>query len=336
MPQPKPTLRRLLNAVRGAENVLIVPHNNPDPDAIASAAALVYLFKEKLDVQAQIVYKGVVGRAENRAVTRHLDHPLQPLRMGDLHAASHVVLVDTQPGFGNNPTSEVDNVVIVIDHHQSIGEKLDVRFVDVRPDVGAASTIMVEYLREAKLEIPSDLATALFYGIKTDTMGLQRGASSTDHNAFCFLLDLVDFEAVARIERAQVSTDYFRTIVEAFQSTRVYDYIITSHIPEMRYPDLTADIADLLLRTRGCRWVFCSGVYNDTLYFSIRTENKRGAGQIARDIVGEEGTAGGHGSMAGGQRPIKGAESDPLIAMLRQEFLQHFSIEPDDDGEPLL
>lgn len=336
MTRSRVPLRRLLNALKGASSILIVPHNNPDPDAIASAVALSYLVDNKLNLACQIGYKGIVGRAENRAVTRYLGHPLQPLKMADLHAASHIVLVDTQPSFGNNPLSPSDKIAVVIDHHNPMEETVDADFVDIRPEIGASSTMLVEYLRAAKLTIPPDLATALFYGIKTDTMALQRGASSTDHEAFCYLLGFVDFEAIARIERAQVSADYFRTIVDTLQLTMVYDYVITSHIPSMDYPDLTADISDLLLRTRGCRWVFCSGVYKDTVYFSIRTENKRGAGHIAREIAGELGTAGGHGSMAGGQLFVDGQEPEQAAERIKLEFLEHFSISPDEKGEPLI
>lgn len=336
MTQPRPSLRRLHNALKGAGNVLILPHNNPDPDAIASSVALAYLLESKWNIDSQVVYRGVLGRAENRAVTRYLDHPLKPLRISDLNAASHIALIDTQPSFGNNPLTPTDKVAVVIDHHQSVEETIEANFVDVRPAVGASSTILVEYLRMAKLPIPSDLATALFYGIKTDTMALQRGACSADHEAFCFLLKFVDFEAVGRIERAQVSPDYFRTIVDTLQTTMIYDSVITSHIAAMSYPDLTADMADLLMRTRGCRWVFCSGIYNNELYFSIRTENKRGAGQIARKIVGKKGTAGGHGSMAGGQLPIQNEDPEEVMLKLRREFLLEFSIESEQSGQLFL
>ena len=262
------SVKQLLDTFNDATSVLIVTHNNPDPDAIASAFALAYLFDKALGVTAQIVYKGIVGRAENRAVTRYLNHPLHAFKVADLQEASHVILIDTQPGFGNNPVSAAAQLAAVIDHHERVNSTVNAHFVDIRPGVGAASTILVEYLREAEIPLSAAVATVLFYGIKTDTMGLQRGASTADHHAFCYLLPFVDFEAIARIERAQVSTDYFKTIVETLQSTRIYDAIIISHIPMMRYPDLTADIADLLLRTRGCRWVFCSGIYKETIYFS--------------------------------------------------------------------
>ena len=313
-----------------------MPHNNPDPDAVAAAVALKYLVDQTLGIPSQIGYKGIVGRAENRALSRYLEHPLQLLRMADLHAASHVALIDTQPSFGNNPISTTDNVAVVIDHHQPMEGPVDADFVDVRPAVGSASTMLVEYLRAAKLPFPQALATALFYGIKTDTMALQRGASPIDHKAFCHLLEFADFEAIGRIERAQLAPEYFGILVDTLQSTLVYDHITTSHIPVMRYPDLTADIADLLLRTRGYRWSFCSGIYKNAIHFSIRTENKRGAGEIARKIVGDQGTAGGHESMAGGQFPIGDNDPEVLARQLHREFLDNLAVPLDKTGESFL
>lgn len=334
--QPHTRLRRLLKTLEGASKVLILPHNNPDPDAVASAVALRHLLGQALGLESQIAYRGIVGRAENRALSRYLDHPLEPLRMAVLHNASHTILVDTQPSFGNNPISPADRVTAVIDHHQPMEAPIEADFVDVRTEVGSSSTMLVEYLHAAKLAIPQQLATALLYGIKTDTMGLQRGASPNDHKAFCHLLEFTDFEAIGRIERAQVSPEYFSTLVETLQSTLVYDHIITSHIPSMSYPDLTADIADLLLRTRNYRWAFCSGIYKDAIYFSIRTENRRGAGEIARTIVNHEGTAGGHGAMGGGQLPLGDSEPEALALNLRREFLKNLSISPKQKGIPFL
>ena len=143
------------------------------------------------------------------------------------------------------------------------------------------------------------------------------------HSAY--LLPFVDFDAVGRVERATVSPEYFGILVETLQSTVVYDHLIVSHIPVMDYPDLTADIADMLLRTRGCRWIFCSGIYKETIYFSIRTENKRGAGELARKSVGEQGMAGGHGSIAGGQFPIGDSNPDAMVQLLKMQLLDRFA-----------
>ena len=162
------------------------------------------------------------------------------------------------------------------------------------------------------------LATALFYGIKTDTLGLVRGASPADVAAYFALQPLVDVEALVTIERAQVPKEYFQSLDAALHSARVYGNVVTSFIGQMRRPDLAAEMADLLLRLRGMQWAICIGVYGDELILSLRTRSgKSGAGQVAQAIAGEQGTAGGHGSMAGGQVPLQGADPESLA----DEFL---------------
>jgi len=329
-------LQQLLDAVQGAEHVLILPHNNPDPDAIASAVALRYLLEQTLPLTAKIVYRGSVGRAENRALVRYLDSPLERLAAADLRADSSIALVDTQPGAGNNPIADAVNVAIVIDHHPLRESSAAARFSDVRPEIGAASTMLVAYLQMADLPLTTQLATALFYGIKTDTLDLLRSATVADRNAFCYLLPQVDLEAISRLEHAQLSPAYFKSLVETLQSAKIYNNVIVAFLGAMQYPDLTADMAGLLLRMQDCRWVICLGVYKETLFFSVRTRNKRGAGQLVQAVVGTRGTAGGHGSMAGGQVPLNDAVPDEIVAQLSQQFIHLLGIAPDQKGEPLL
>jgi nanoRNase/pAp phosphatase (c-di-AMP/oligoRNAs hydrolase) len=330
------TLQRLFAAVQGAEHVLIVPHNNPDPDAIACAVALRYLLEQKCQLTATIAYKGIIGRAENRALVRYLAYPLQRMTTADLRTTVPIALVDTQPGVGNHPISATNNLAIVIDHHPWREFAAAVRFCDVRPNVGAASTILVEYLRAAELSLTPQLATALFYGIKSDTLDLMRSATLADRDAFCFLLPQVDLEATFKLDHAPLSPAYFKSLAETLQSAQVYNNVIVAFLGAMQYPDLTADMADLLLRMQDCRWVLCLGIYQDTLFLSVRTRNKRGAGQLVRTIVGDRGTAGGHNSMAGGQVPLQGADPEQLVATFSQQFIQALRLAPNPRGESLL
>ncbi|HXW01543.1 MAG TPA: DHH family phosphoesterase, partial [Anaerolineae bacterium] len=110
-------LELLLKAVGDAGNILILPHNDPDPDAIASAVALQYLLAESLQVKASIAYKGIIGRAENKALVRYLGHPLHTLTDADLSRPMPVALVDTQPSTGNHALPRTRTAAIVIDHH---------------------------------------------------------------------------------------------------------------------------------------------------------------------------------------------------------------------------
>lgn len=329
-------LQHLLAAVNGVDQVLIVPHNNPDPDAIACAVALRYLLEQKLKLTTKIVYTGVIGRAENRALVRYLDYPLQRLTASDLRTAAPIALVDTQPGAGNNPLSEAANVAIVIDHHPWNEKSASARFCDVRPEVGAAATILLEYLQAAGLPLPTQLATALFYGIKTDTLDLMRSATAADRDAFCNLLPYVDLEAAFKLDHVQLSPAYFKSLGETLHAAQVYNNVIIAYLGPMQYPDLTADMADLLLRVQDCRWAICLGVYKDTLFLSARTRNKRGAGQLVQAVVGDRGTAGGHGSMAGGQILLNDNDPDSLAANLIQHFIAALNIPPNQKGESLL
>jgi nanoRNase/pAp phosphatase (c-di-AMP/oligoRNAs hydrolase) len=330
---PARPLDQLLQLLAGATNVLILPHNDPDPDAIASAMGLRHLLAQRLGLDAQVAYQGIIGRAENKALVRYLGRPLRQLAEADLRRASHLVLVDTQPGAGNNPLPAGRVPSAVVDHHTWRAESAQAPFVDVRPEQGATSTIVTEYLQAAELDLPKGLATALFYGIKTDTMGLGRGAGLGDVAAYYYLQPLVDIEALVEIERAQVPASYFRSYVTAIQAARVYGPVVLAYIGGMSYPDQAAEIADLLSRLEGVQWVMCMGAYNDTLILAVRSRSRRtGAGQLVRAVVGNLGMAGGHGTMAGGQVPLRGADPAPMAERLGQAMLNQLKVPPATPG----
>jgi nanoRNase/pAp phosphatase (c-di-AMP/oligoRNAs hydrolase) len=323
--------------LKGTKRLLILPHNDPDPDAIASAVALQWLLEQEWDLESHIVYRGIIGRAENKALVRYLGYPLRPLADGELSRSSPIALIDTQPGAGNNVLPPSADVSVVFDHHPMRQETSDADFADVRPEVGATSTILTEHCRATGSELPPLIATALFYGIKTDTMGLGRGAGPSDVAAYFYLQARIDVQALVRIERAQVPPEYFKGLVSALRSARVYaDMLIISKVEEMGRPDLPAEMADLLLRLKGVEWVICAGVYDEEMMLSVRTNRQRGAGQLIQDVVGPMGSAGGHGAMAAGQVPLKGGDAEALFRQLRRRILERLEIDPDASGEALI
>jgi nanoRNase/pAp phosphatase (c-di-AMP/oligoRNAs hydrolase) len=326
----------LFQAVGGANRVLILPHNDPDPDAIASAVALRYILAEKWGIEGYIAYKGIIGRAENKAMVRYLDRPLHRLTGSDLRQSVPIALVDTQPGAGNNALPPESPVAITLDHHAWRESTAAARFADVRPELGATSTILTGYLQAAGINLPPSLATALFYGIKTDTMGLVRGATSEDSAAYFYLQPSIDVEALVEIERAQVPVEYFEQLVTTLQTAQIYDNVIISYVGSMNRPDLASEMADLLLRLEGIEWVICMGTYKDNLILTVRTRGRRGgAGALAQKIVGDRGSAGGHGTMAGGQVTLQQDSPEALAQQLGKRALQHLKIAPQTMGRPL-
>jgi nanoRNase/pAp phosphatase (c-di-AMP/oligoRNAs hydrolase) len=327
----------LRTALQGASSVLILPHNDPDPDAIASAVALRHLLSQKLGIDTRIVYKGIIGRAENRALVRYLDHPLDRLKRSDLLRAIPVALVDTQPGAGNSALPATYAPVIVFDHHPRREPTDRAIFTDVQPELGSTSTMLTQYLQAAGIEPSPQLATALFYGIKTDTMGLVRGASPADVDAYFFLQPHIDIDALIDIEAAQVPAEYFSQLHGALEAARVYNSVVVSYIGVMNRPDLAAEMADLLSRLKGTQWVVCLGAYNDDLILAIRTRSQSGgAGHLAQQIVEDQGTAGGHGVMAGGQVKLQGRNPESVASHLVARVLKSLNIRPETVGKPLI
>ncbi len=325
-------LAPLGRALADHASVLIVPHNDPDPDAMASAAALHYLLAAHFQVESRIVYGGIIGRSENKALAAYLGAPLQPLN-GPLPPWP-ALLVDTQPTAGNHPLLPDYPIVAVFDHHP-IREKPAGYHLDLRPAVGSTSTILVEYLQSAGLPFTQRLATALFYGIKTDTLCFGRGVSPADVAAFVALQPFIDREGLMQIEQAQVSVDYFRTFHDALQTARQYGPLLFAYIGRVAYPDAAAEVADWLLRLEGAHWVICVGCYEETLYLSIRTR-LGGAGRLAQSMVGGMGSAGGHGVMAGGQIPLLDRSLEATVALLRQQALTFLELPAGSPGLPLM
>lgn len=303
----KDILESLRGAVEGHGGVLILPHTDPDPDAIAGAVALRHIVTEKLGMRATIAYRGIIGRAENKTLFEYLLRPMVKLTSAHLREKDAVALVDTQPGTGNNPLPADAAAAIVIDHHPLRGGQAAAAFFDVRPDVGATSTILTGYLVDMALEPPPEIATALFYGIKTDTMGLGRGASPLDVKAYLYLQSRVDVEALSQIEHPSVPVEYFKGLDAALKAAKLYDDVVIAYIGQMGYPDMGAEMADLLLRLEGVQWVLFMGVFGGELILSVRAKSSRAsAGKLVQALVGGRGSAGGHGMLAGGHIPLQG------------------------------
>ena len=328
---------RLVEALAGIEEILIVLHDDPDPDAIASGEALRYLLAEKLDIDGRLVYRGVIGRAENKALVDYLNLVLLQLPEGTYHPDKPVALLDTQPGAGNSPLPPDHPVPVVIDHHAPPPAEETDFFHDIRPWIGASSTILTQYLRAAHCKPTMKLATALFYGIKTDTRALSRDTSAADVAAYFHLLPFVEVEALVEIENAQVPIAYFRNLARALDGARVYGNVVVSYLEEMDYPDLAAEIADLFLRLEGVEWAICMGIHDGTLYLSVRARQEEAdAARLAGIAAGERGSAGGRNTLAGGHIPLDGRDPQAVAGQVRRRTLDYLDLPVDAVGEPLL
>jgi len=321
---PKSMLAGFLQALEGPAPLVILPHDNPDPDAMASAAALKYLVHALLDKEAVIAQGGIVGRAENRAMLTYLNIDLKPVTALALNGHQQIVLVDTQPGRTNNSLPPGVLPTAVIDHHPAYACYEGVGFLDLREDYGATSTIVTEYVRDSHLEVESKIATALFYGISAETQDLGRESTPADIAAAQFLYPYTNKRRLAKIENARVPRVYFRAFHDAIERAVVYNHVVISILPEVRYPDMVAEVADFLLRLDEVEWACAIGTFEGNLHVSLRTtERDVNAGDLLRQVLGSD-HAGGHDMTAGGHVPIGTAgptAAAVAVASVRERLL---------------
>jgi nanoRNase/pAp phosphatase (c-di-AMP/oligoRNAs hydrolase) len=297
--------------VRGKGHVLIVAHDNPDPDSLAAAFALRHLLLIKTGQDATIAFGGIIGRGENRVMVQKLEISAVPIDRLDLDEFQVVCMVDTQPGTGNNSFPADRLVHLVIDHHPRREICTTCRWVDVREDYGASATILFEYLIAQEVSFGTKLATILYYAIKSETQDLGREWCRADREAYLYLLPLANNRILFDITHPQVPREYFLSFSKAIRNARTYDEILVFNLFDIDNPDIVSEMADFLLRVDGINLVLGMGRFSDVEILSIRTLSLEiKAGNVIRAVVDGLGTAGGHGMMAGGQiRPMQGASA---------------------------
>jgi nanoRNase/pAp phosphatase (c-di-AMP/oligoRNAs hydrolase) len=331
-------LAGLLQALEGPAPLVILPHDNPDPDALASAAALKFLVQELIGKEAVIAQGGIVGRAENRAMLTYLKIDLQPVAELSFAGDVQVALVDTQPGRTNNSLPPGRVPTVVIDHHPAYDRYEGVTYLDLREEYGATSTILTEYVRESRLEIESKIATALFYGIMAETQDLGRESTPADIAAAQFLYPYANKRRLGKIENARVPREYFAAFHDAIEHAEIHDNVVISVLPEVQYPDMVAEVADFLLRLDEVEWACAIGRYKDFLHVSLRTtEREANAGDVLQQVLGSR-WAGGHDMIAGGRMRLDGNGAAAVTAAadgVRARLLQTLG-NPAAPGRPLV
>ena len=298
-------LHQLFTTLRDIDDTLaIVMHDAPDPDAIASALALAEL-ADNADIDADLCYYGSISHQENRALVNLLDIDLLNFeRETDVEEYDSIALVDhSRPGVNDGlaPDTTVD---IVVDHHPPRAT-VEASFVDIRRNVGATSTIFADYLRRINAAPTESVATALLFGIRTDTNDFAREVSAADFEAAAWLLTHANLSTLDNVESPQMTSGVLETLSNAIQNRDVRGNALASNVGSITDRDSLAQAADHVLNLKGVKIVIIYGWIDDTVYLSGRA---RGVdidlGETLRSALGNVGSAGGHADLAGAQIPL--------------------------------
>jgi len=315
-------LSRLLT---GRQHALVLVYGNPDPDGLASAWALQRLMAA-MGTETRIRYTGELGRIENEAMVRLLRIPAEPLADSELTTAEIIAVVDAQPEFFRDPP--LPRCDVVIDHHprKRPHQAEPPAFSDIRCSALATASILTEYLVQTSVEIETKLATALYYGIQSDSRHLQRNPSVLDTKALLKLERKVDRALLRRIEfscYSLVRLDYFAVALVRLRHSR---NVLYSHVGPVPTADVCVQIADFLIRVREAKWALVSGVSNDKLVVVFRCDGqKTNAGVTAEVAFGATGSAGGH--RTAGRAEIHAAALPRGTTLTQNEKVELFVLE---------
>jgi nanoRNase/pAp phosphatase (c-di-AMP/oligoRNAs hydrolase) len=297
--------RRLQRVLRNIDGTLaVVAHDNPDPDAIASAVGLKRI-AEAAGTDAEACYYGNINHQENRALVNLLEYDLRNLTPeSDLSEFDGFALVDhSRPGVNDGLPEDTD-IDIVVDHHPPRAP-IEARFVDLRSNVGSTSTLILGYLDHLDIDPDAALATGLLYGVRTDTKAFSREVAEADFEAAAHLVEFVDGSAIQRIESPSTTGETLDIIANAIVNRRRQKDVLTSCVGKLADRDALPQAADKLLEMNGVSTTLVFGYTDEMVFVSARSRDDNiDLGEVLRNAFSQIGSAGGHAEMAGAQIPV--------------------------------
>ena len=300
-----------------ADRILILLHNEPDPDAIASGLALRNVLRRNKQTAVIAALLGV-SRPENVRMVNLLDIHVEIIKPEEVGNYERVAMVDVQPHYFNGV---IDRVDLVIDHHPEQTGYVAV-FKDIRPDYGSTSTILTEHLRAVDANISERTATAMLYAIKSDTLFFNRQANRVDLEAFSYLYPLADAALIRKMEGAEITMERLEYVLKAKQNGQMVEQVFCAFLGTSPREDFIPYVADFYLQLENVKWTIVSGIVNDSLVMSVRNLGySRNAGEFVRKYFAHIGSAGGHRAMAKAVVPL-GAFRDKYGNLQADEFTQ--------------
>jgi nanoRNase/pAp phosphatase (c-di-AMP/oligoRNAs hydrolase) len=312
-----------------ADRVLILLHNDPDPDAMASGLALRNILRRNKNTAIIGAIQGVT-RPENMRMVNLLDIHVEPVTPASLGEYDRVAMVDVQPHYFGGLVERVD---LVIDHHPEQPGYSAV-FKDIRADYGSTSTILTEHLRAVDVNISERTATAMLYAIKSDTLFFNRQTNRVDLEAFSYLYPLADAALIRKMEGAEITLERLEYVLKAYRGGSMTDQVFCAFLGPSPREDFIPYVADFFLQVEDVKWTVVGGIVGDSLVVSVRNLGySKNAGEFVRRFFSDIGSAGGHRAMAKAVVPMRafrekfgdlgGDNIGAHLRQLMQEFLAH-------------
>ena len=291
---------QLAEIIDRGESLAVLAHRSPGPDSIASAVAL-QAIAESRDVEADILYEGEIGHQEDRAFVNLLGIDLVPFAEVDIDGYDTLALVDCAKA--TDPVTEA-TVDILIDHFEPEVE-YGAEFSDVRSNVSSTSTILTKYIQELDLSLTEEVATALLYGIRVETLDFKRDTTPADLTAAAYLYPFANHDTLEQVESPSMSPETLDVLAEAIRNREVKGSHLVSNAGFIRDRDALSQAAQHLLNLEGITTSAVFAIADDTIYLAARSKDIRiDIGNVLQDAFEEMGEVLGHSTDASAEIPL--------------------------------
>lgn len=303
-------LEELLKTIK-RDHVYIQMHKYPDHDSLAAAFGLQTLLGHK-GKRSTICYNGKMDKVSTikmiellKIVSYHIDDV-------EMTPEDEIILVDGQirnSNMGDFPGKEIG----CIDHHP-VDDVSDYLFYDIRSDVGACATIVAEYFVENQIEITSDVATALLYGLKVDTANLTRKVTDLDVDMFGYLFKHANGFKLREIDNCSLAREDLVAYQEAISNLTIEGRIGIARIGDECPEAVIGSISDFLMSLSEVDITLVYSHRVGGLKFSVRSESKYvDAGKLIKEALVGYGDGGGHANMAAGFIPDLSSDEEIIV-----------------------
>ena len=251
-----------------------------------------------------------------------LKPPIELVDESRLEKNAKAILVDCGLAATNQLVTRTSMMTLaVIDHHQQSSSQAALGFVDIRVEVAACASITASYLIQNNIEPTRELATAVWYALRTETCGYETTYSDLDREVLVWATTYGSPALLAEIENAPLARTYFVDLALAMQNTFLYGETALCILPQAEGVEIVGEVADLLVRCEGVKQVLCAAAIGADLYLSARTSSDGGnATELLLRAVENAGSAGGHLHRAGGK--LKDVASSGQILEAHLKFLR--------------
>ncbi|MCR5735428.1 MAG: DHH family phosphoesterase [Lachnospiraceae bacterium] len=291
-----------LSDLSGFDEITIQCHDNPDPDALASAFGLYRYFISK-GKKARIVYSGPfrIKKSNLLLMIEELSIPVTYIKPDDEENSKFpglLITADCQYGQGNVTKLTADEIA-VIDHHNGT---CTLSYNEIHPELSGCSTLVWKLLLDEGFDVLSDraLCTALYYGLMTDTGNFSEISHPLDKDMRDTLI--INESQIRMFSNNNISPEEMHITADALAGcSSIDEYNCAILKADECDPNILGIISDTALQVSGFDVVIAYGHVSGGFKLSVRSCIKEVmADEFVRNITDQTGSGGGHDFKAGG------------------------------------